>query len=429
MTPALSTTAPPWLSPAPIVALIHSLDSRVSAAEQHSGLSALVAQRVSEGEPNRVNGVRVQWRLARNCANSIRSKKLSHIPSSVCVTVLVTVPRASRVFSVSPWMIRNSHAPIDRRACKCEAIAAFENSESARAHASRPFECVAPRVAAFDAARDRASAARLQVIDGLAQTIAAMRGRLQQHAVRERLDHARCAASRRLCNARCRRCVAVAQSSARERSAWKLLCCIKRPWSRCRAIVFACNSSCHEPRRRNCCSSTRCWARSSRLRHVRDRCFRRYSSEAALRKRDFVAAGPQKTQLQRIHALFHSMLHRGQQLRRGGGSGRTQVGNEIGDGEVRLMSDSGDHGNCRPGDRAGEQFGVERGKVLRRAATARDDDGIDVHRAIEIKNAGSDFASRLLALHGGGIEQHIETGVPPLGDVEEIVNDGAGEAM
>ena len=121
------------------------------------------------------------------------------------------------------------------------------------------------------------------------------------------------------------------------------------------------------------------------------------------------------------------MLHRGQQLRRGGRSRGAQIGDEIGDGEVGLVSHSGDHGNFRSRNCPREEFGVERRKVLGGAAAARDDDRIDIHRTIEMKNAGSDFARRLLALHGGGIEQHIQAGVPPLGDVKKIVNDRTGE--
>ena len=60
------------------------------------------AECVSEGEPDGMDGAWVKRCFARNCANSVGPKKLSHISSSVFNTVLVTLPRASCVFIVSP---------------------------------------------------------------------------------------------------------------------------------------------------------------------------------------------------------------------------------------------------------------------------------------------------------------------------------------
>ncbi len=91
--------------------------------------------------------------------------------------------------------------------------------------------------------------------------------------------------------------------------------------------------------------------------------------------------------MQCLDALFHSVLQRGKQLGCGGGGGGTQVGDEVSDGEVRLVSDRSDYWNCRAGDCSGEDLSIKRGKVLGRATTTGDNNCIHSLHAIEMKNA------------------------------------------
>ncbi len=67
----------------------------------------------------------------------------------------------------------------------------------------------------------------------------------------------------------------------------------------------------------------------------------------------------------------------GDQLGGGGRGGRAEVGSEVGDGEVGLMADGGDHGQARGGDGAGDALRVEGGQIFKRAAAAGEDDDVD----------------------------------------------------
>ena len=71
-------------------------------SQHYSRLCAVPPERVRKGQPNRVDGARIERCFARNCSNSVGPKKLPHILSSIRDTVLVTVPLASRVLRDSP---------------------------------------------------------------------------------------------------------------------------------------------------------------------------------------------------------------------------------------------------------------------------------------------------------------------------------------
>jgi hypothetical protein len=159
--------------------------------------------------------------------------------------------------------------------------------------------------------------------------------------------------------------------------------------------------------------------------NAREGGFWRYCRESALRKRDGIAASAQKSQLQRLDALFHAVLQRCKQLGRGGWGWGAQIGNEISDGEVRFVSNRGDYGDGGVGYRSREDLGIKRGKVLGRAATAGKDNCIHRLHAIEMKNAGGEFSGCLLALHRCRVKQYVEASVAAADDVEEVVNNGA----
>jgi len=57
-------------------------------------------------------------------------------------------------------------------------------------------------------------------------------------------------------------------------------------------------------------------------------------------------------------------------------SRRTNVGNQVGDGDIDLVTDAADDGHAARRDRSGHGFVVEGPEVLCRAAAARDDDDV-----------------------------------------------------
>ena len=68
---------------------------------------------------------------------------------------------------------------------------------------------------------------------------------------------------------------------------------------------------------------------------------------------------------------------RGDDLGGGGRRRRAEVGDKVGDREVRFVADSGDNGDRRLADRARYFFLVESPQVFGRAATTADDQDVD----------------------------------------------------
>ena len=117
----------------------------------------------------------------------------------------------------------------------------------------------------------------------------------------------------------------------------------------------------------------------------------------------------------------------------GGGRGRggAQVGHEIGDGEIGLVADGGDHRQTRPGDGAGHALAVESGQVFKRSATAGEHDDVDervfsLRGSVELDKCGFDLGGGLVALYGDGKEEDAQSRVAPGNDVEKVANDCAG---
>ena len=69
-----------------------------------------------------------------------------------------------------------------------------------------------------------------------------------------------------------------------------------------------------------------------------------------------------------LDAIEHLLPGADDHLGRGGRRGGAEVGDEIGDGDVGLVSDGGDNGNRRGGNSAGDGFFVEGPEVFERAA-------------------------------------------------------------
>ena len=76
----------------------------------------------------------------------------------------------------------------------------------------------------------------------------------------------------------------------------------------------------------------------------------------------------------RGEVLGDLVLRLGDELSGGGRSGRAQVGDEIGDGEVGLVADGGNDGQSARCNGAGDWFAVEGGQIFERTTAARQDD-------------------------------------------------------
>src|SRR6185437_5062530 len=112
-------------------------------------------------------------------------------------------------------------------------------------------------------------------------------------------------------------------------------------------------------------------------------------------------------------------------FRRGGRSGRAQIGHKIRDGEIGFVSYAGDYRHSRSGNRASDNLFVEGPKVFERAAAAGENHHVGGFRAIEIAQARDDLAGRSFALHFYRIELDVNIREAALEDAENISNRGA----
>ena len=98
--------------------------------------------------------------------------------------------------------------------------------------------------------------------------------------------------------------------------------------------------------------------------------------------------------------------------------GRAQVGHEIGQCEVRLMSDAAHHGHRGLRDGAYQHRVVERPQVFQRTASAHEQQhlaftGFGMPPVSGLQR-GAQFGWRLRALHGRRVDDHRDVGHPPL---------------
>ena len=85
-------------------------------------------------------------------------------------------------------------------------------------------------------------------------------------------------------------------------------------------------------------------------------------------------------------------------LGRGRRRRRPEVRDEVGNRDVGLVSDGGNHRNRRQRDRARDHFLVERPQVFDGAAAAADDDDVDARHAPDRPQAAGDLERRAFAL-------------------------------
>ena len=109
-------------------------------------------------------------------------------------------------------------------------------------------------------------------------------------------------------------------------------------------------------------------------------------------------------------------------FRRGGGSGRAQVGHKIGDGEIGFVSHAGDHRYGGSGNRAGNNFFVECPEIFKRATAAGEDHNVSEFGAIEVAQARDNFSGRPFALYFYGKELHVDIREAALEDAENVLN-------
>ena len=115
----------------------------------------------------------------------------------------------------------------------------------------------------------------------------------------------------------------------------------------------------------------------------------------------------------------------GEKLGGSAGGGRAQIGDKVGDGEVGLMSHGGDGGHAARGQGAGDDFFVEGPEVFEAAATAGDDEEIDLLPGAEGGDGFGDFLRGAGALDADAPNEDADAGGTALEDAEHVLQHGA----
>jgi len=112
-------------------------------------------------------------------------------------------------------------------------------------------------------------------------------------------------------------------------------------------------------------------------------------------------------------------------VRRGGGSGRANIGDEIGDGEIGFVAYSGDYGISEAEMARANFFLVEGPEIFERAR--RRGRGSE-HRpffAIEELHGASDFGGRAIALDAHRVDGEVYIAEAPAQDADHIADSGS----
>src|SRR5260370_23018772 len=120
---------------------------------------------------------------------------------------------------------------------------------------------------------------------------------------------------------------------------------------------------------------------------------------------------------------FAASLH--DELGGGGGRGSAHVGDEIGDGEIGFVADTGDYGYFRSEDGGGDFFFIESPEIFERATAAGEDQNVDHAPAIEELHGTHDFRGCALALHAHGIDGEMHMPKAPAQDAHHVADGGA----
>ena len=146
------------------------------------------------------------------------------------------------------------------------------------------------------------------------------------------------------------------------------------------------------------------------------------SLEAVPRGAHRLGQRPPATPLQERQLGAQVLLDRHRQLGGGGRGRRAQVGDEVGDREVGLVPDGGDHRHAAGDDGARHRLLVEGPEILQRATAARDDDDVDVVDRLQAPQRRGDRQRRALSLHGRGRDQNRQR-KPTVGDPDDVAHD------
>ena len=113
--------------------------------------------------------------------------------------------------------------------------------------------------------------------------------------------------------------------------------------------------------------------------------------------------------------LFPHDELRGSRGRRG-----AKIGDEIGNGEIGLVTDGGDHRHRALGDRARDTLVVERLQILDRSAPTRDDHDVESLDVTQIAQRPDNLEGGAFALDTDGRNHHAQIREAPLDDMEHV---------
>src|SRR6266481_1998246 len=120
---------------------------------------------------------------------------------------------------------------------------------------------------------------------------------------------------------------------------------------------------------------------------------------------------------------FAARLH--DELGGGGRRGGAHVGDEIGDGEIGFVADSGDYRNFGGEDGAGDFFFVEGPEIFEGAAATREDQYVHHLAAIEELQRADYFRRGAFALDTHGINGEVHIAKASAQDAHHVANRGA----
>src|SRR3989454_8304837 len=127
-----------------------------------------------------------------------------------------------------------------------------------------------------------------------------------------------------------------------------------------------------------------------------------------------------------IHAAGNITPIGGNGLGGGGGSWRADIGDEVCDGEIGLVTDAGDDGHAAGVDGAGDDFFVEWPQLFDGAAATSENDDVDVDEPVQLPDGFSYADCGLGALDRARGEDDLRERPATAKDVADVVEYSAG---
>ena len=135
--------------------------------------------------------------------------------------------------------------------------------------------------------------------------------------------------------------------------------------------------------------------------------------------------GPEQTLAQGLDPGQPLGLIRHRELGSARGRGCSNIGDEIGNGEIDLVAHAGDDGNAHGGHRPGDNLLVERPEILQRTATSGQDEQVAFAAPVSQFQRRGDFRGSARTLHRSGVYQHRNRGKTPRQHRDDIAHGGA----